>query len=417
MIFRLLREAYFPLFVLIFVYFFIAVRKFGHFRLKPWFVMMSGAILVLLTGQITPLQAISAINYDVIVFLFGMFIVGEAFSRSGYINALAFRFFRKAKTVNQLLAFIILSMGFLSPFFINDTMVIVATPMLIIFARKLNLAPKPFLLTMAFAVTTGSVFSPIGNPQNLLVALNGGMYNPFITFFLNLTLPTLVNLLLIYGFIKLFYRKQFSTIKIEEKTEEIKDVHLAKLSKVSFFLTFILIIAKVVTVAFGYGDLFRLTYIALIACLPIVIFSPRRWIVLKNIDWHTLIFFSSMFILMQSVWNIGLFQKLVGYFEVGSIPAILVLSAGVSQFISNVPFVSLYLPLLLHINAGAKSLTALAAGSTIAGNFLILGAASNIIIVQNSEKRGEIITFWDFARIGIPLTACQLFVYWVFLSH
>jgi Na+/H+ antiporter NhaD/arsenite permease-like protein len=118
---------------------------------------------------------------------------------------------------------------------------------------------------------------------------------------------------------------------------------------------------------------------------------------------------------MQSVWNTGVFQEMVRHFNVGSIPTILFLSTGTSQFISNVPFVSLYLPLLLHINAEAKALTALAAGSTIAGNLMILGAASNIIILQNAEKKGEIITFWDFSKVGIPLTAVQLFVYWLFL--
>jgi Na+/H+ antiporter NhaD/arsenite permease-like protein len=59
---------------------------------------------------------------------------------------------------------------------------------------------------------------------------------------------------------------------------------------------------------------------------------------------------------------------------------------------------------------------ALAAGSTIAGNLLILGAASNVIIIQNAEKRGETLTFFDFARIGVPLTIINAVVYWMFLE-
>jgi Na+/H+ antiporter NhaD/arsenite permease-like protein len=58
---------------------------------------------------------------------------------------------------------------------------------------------------------------------------------------------------------------------------------------------------------------------------------------------------------------------------------------------------------------------ALAAGSTIAGNLTILGAASNVIIIQNAEKQGETITFWEFVRIGVPLTIIQVVVYWTFL--
>ena len=415
MVFLFFSKIYFPLFVLLFVYILIAVRRIGRVRVKPWKVMFIGAVTVLLTGQITPAEAVRAVNYDVILFLFGMFIVGEAFGASGYMNHFSFRFFRIAKTFDRLLLSIVFSTGLLSPFFINDTMVIVATPMLIILGRKLGLSPKPLLLAMAFAVTTGSVFSPIGNPQNLLVALNGGIQNPFITFFRFLTLPTLINLFAVYGFIKLFYRKCARQLQMESVSEEIKDKPLAKLSAISFYLTFILIVLKILAVLFGFGDQFRLTYIALLACLPILLFSPKRWQVLRHIDWRTLVFFPSLFILMQSVWNTGVFQVMVRHFDVGAIPTILLLSAGTSQFISNVPFVSLYLPLLLHINAEAKAMTALAAGSTIAGNLMILGAASNIIILQNAEKKGEIITFWDFSKIGIPLTATQLFVYWLFL--
>jgi len=70
----------------------------------------------------------------------------------------------------------------------------------------------------------------------------------------------------------------------------------------------------------------------------------------------------------------------------GSIPAILVLSATLSQLISNVPLTALYLPILA--NPDVQSLMALAAGSTIAGNFLILGATSHVIIIQNAENAG-----------------------------
>jgi Na+/H+ antiporter NhaD/arsenite permease-like protein len=87
-----------------------------------------------------------------------------------------------------------------------------------------------------------------------------------------------------------------------------------------------------------------------------------------------------------------------------------------SQLVSNVPLVALLLPALLKAGVGTPELLALAAGSTIAGNLTILGAASNVIIVQNAERRGkETITFWEFLRIGAPLTAVNAFIYWVFL--
>jgi len=85
--------------------------------------------------------------------------------------------------------------------------------------------------------------------------------------------------------------------------------------------------------------------------------------------------------------------------------------------LSNVPPVALYLPILLHSGVGTYGLMVLAAGSTIAGNFTILGAASNVIIIQNAENKGGVnIPFGEFVRIGIPLTIVNTLVYWIYLK-
>jgi Na+/H+ antiporter NhaD/arsenite permease-like protein len=126
-----------------------------------------------------------------------------------------------------------------------------------------------------------------------------------------------------------------------------------------------------------------------------------------------------MFILMKSVWNDGFFQNVIAGMDINvtSTGMILFISVIMSQFISNVPLVALYLPVLVHSGASTPEMVALAAGSTIAGNLSILGAASNVIIIQNAEKRtGDSITFFDYAKIGIPLTICNIAIYWLFLE-
>jgi Na+/H+ antiporter NhaD/arsenite permease-like protein len=122
-----------------------------------------------------------------------------------------------------------------------------------------------------------------------------------------------------------------------------------------------------------------------------------------------------MFVLMESVWRSGIFQSLMtdSQADLTSIPAILTLSVLFSQLISNVPFVALCQPLL--VDPSARELMALAAGSTIAGNLFILGAASNVIIIQKAERSGETLTFLEFARVGVPLTAMNVLVYWLLL--
>jgi Na+/H+ antiporter NhaD/arsenite permease-like protein len=125
-------------------------------------------------------------------------------------------------------------------------------------------------------------------------------------------------------------------------------------------------------------------------------------------DWRTLVFFAGMFVLMQAVWESGIFQTLLAQNGIPVTP-FAVIAAGIlgSQLVSNVPFVALFLPLLGGIGAPPASYLALAAGSTLAGNLLILGAASNVIVIQAAEKRGQTIGFLEFAKPGIVLTALQ----------
>jgi Na+/H+ antiporter NhaD/arsenite permease-like protein len=381
--------------------------------------MLLGAFIVIITGQISPIEALKPINIDVILFLFGMFVVGSALEESGYIYYLSCNIFRKAKSTDHLILFILFGFGIMSAFLMNDTVAIIGTPVVLLLAKKYFLPPKLMLLTLAFAVTIGSVMSPIGNPQNLLIALNGKIGNPFITFFKFLLIPTIINLFLTYILLKFFYRKQFHAFSQKPIYAYIKDRKLSTLSKISLVLIIILVAAKIAMVFLNLKIDFSLTYIALLASLPIILFSPKRLAIIMNIDWHTLIFFASMFILMESVWQTRFFQSIItkSNINITSIPVILAVSIIISQFISNVPMVALYLPMLVHVGASVKELIALAAGSTIAGNLFILGAASNVIIIQNAEKKSsETLTFLEFAKIEIPLTIINTIIYWLFLA-
>ena len=403
--------------VLLVVFILIAVRRIGRFRLQIWQIMLFGALTVLLTRQISPTEALNAINLDVILFLFGMFVVGQALEESGYLSHLSSRLFRRAKSVDSLLLLILFGVGLLSAFLMNDTLAIIGTPVMLQIAKKTGIRPKLLLLSLAFSVTIGSVMSPIGNPQNLLVAINGNIPNPFLTFLRYLAVPTLVNLFLAYLILKLFYRRQLTNEPLNHTADPITDPALARLSKVSLIIIVVLVLARIIISLLGLDIDFRLTYIALAAALPIILLSPRRLGVVRRIDWTTLIFFAAMFVLMESVWDSGYFQNVITDLQLNlrSVGVIMAVSIVLSQLISNVPLVALYLPVLSHLGAVTKEMVALAAGSTIAGNFSIVGAASNVIIIQNAEKQArETLTFWEFVKIGIPMTTVNALVYWLF---
>jgi Na+/H+ antiporter NhaD/arsenite permease-like protein len=392
-----------------------AVRQVGRFNLRIWQIMLGGAVAVLISGQISLPDALGAINIDVMLFLSGMFIVGEAMVESGYLSMLSCRFFSHARTPNQLILLILFGMGFFSAVLMNDTLAIIGTPLVLSLATKFRISPKLMLLSLALAVTTGSVMSPIGNPQNLLVAVNSGLETPFVTFGLYLLIPTLISLGLAFIVLRLSFRMDFSAQPIEPDMVQSAENKTILPVQCSLAIILTLAVANIIVSFFGGKILVPLPFIALCAAIPVLLFGKDPVRLLKNIDWPTLVFFAAMFVLMESVWQTGFFQAFVDRSMVTSVPLILMTSVVISQFISNVPFVALFQPMILQAGGTSTQLMALAAGSTIAGNLTILGAASNVIIIQNAEKQGETLTFFEFAKIGVPLTILQLAVCWVWL--
>jgi Na+/H+ antiporter NhaD/arsenite permease-like protein len=396
----------------------IASRGVGRLRIRIWQAMLGGAVAILLSGQITPRQALAAIDADVMLFLFGMFIIGQAVVDSGYLYCLADRVLARIRTSDGLVLALLLGMAMASALLMNDTLAIIATPLMLHLAREHRMAPRLLLLVLAFAVTIGSVMSPIGNPQNLLIAVRGGMANPFVSFLTALGPPTLVSLLVTYGVLRWMFRREFHNVTLMHTPAELQDPFLARLAQVSLLIVVLLIGLRIGLTVSQAGWNFRLSHIAVAGALPLLLFSRRRLAIVRRIDWGTLIFFAAMFVLMEGVWLSGFFQRSIDglHIDITSISAVMGVGVSLSQLISNVPLVALYLPLLLHAGAGLPALMALAAGSTIAGNLLIMGAASNVIIVQNAERAGVGLGFVQFARVGIPVTLLNSLIYWAYLS-
>ncbi|MDR4493110.1 MAG: SLC13 family permease [Nitrospirales bacterium] len=405
------------LLILLGVFLIIVFRKIGGVPIKIWQAMAAGAVLVLLTGQISPQAALQAIDLDIMIFLGGMFVVGEALILSGYLGWVAYGALHRIRSAEGLIAVILLGGGLGSALLMNDTLAIMGTPLALQLAREHRLDSRLLLMTLAVAITTGSVMSPIGNPQNLLIAIQGPVPAPFLTFLQFLAIPTLLNLIVAFFVLRTLLPQAFHSEGLSHSAVMLTDIRLARLSQWSLAIILGLIGFKMAAVAWGWLWDIRLSTIAVAAALPLLLLSPHRLTLLRRIDWTTLLFFVSMFVLMASVWHTGTLQDWTTRLrlDLQSIPSVLGFSVLLSQLISNVPLAALSVPLIGEGHGTLGALMALAAGSTIAGNLFILGAASNVIIIQRAEQEGCSLTFGEFARIGIPLTVLQTMVYGFYL--
>jgi Na+/H+ antiporter NhaD/arsenite permease-like protein len=387
-----------------------AARQLFRFNLRIWQIMAAGAGLLIVTGQISLPDALAAVSIPVMVFLFSMFVLGEALSRSGYLQTLSSFFFRKAHNGGALVMLVLAWCGLLSGLLLNDTLAIIGTPLMLMYARHTGMKASLLLITLAFAVTTGSMFSPLGSPQALLIALEGGFSEPFGVFFLYLGFPAAAGLGLCYLFLRWYYPGEMVKRVTPPPCIGVPDPELTQLVKISLCLFIVLIVVCSILTLVSPARSLPLSLVAFIAILPMLLFSRRRVEILSNTDWFTLVFFAALFIVTAAVWSTGVVQSLVPPESFISVPFLLATSLLISQFISNVPFVALVMPLLSDTMSGVPAMMALAAGSTLAGNLTIMGAASNIIIIQRAEREGETISFFEFLKIGLPLTFAQAIV-------
>lgn len=398
-----------PLAVLGSVVVLIAVRQVGRVRLQIWQIMLAGAAAMLLTRSIGPRDALQALDLDVMLFLAGMFVVGRAVEDSGVLADLSHRLFARAASVRTLHGLVVAGAGAASAVLMNDTVAIVGVPVVVGLARTHRIDARPLLLALAFGVTAGSVVSPIGNPQNLLVALDLEG-NAFVLFAAWLAAPGLAALALTYAAVRLVGGEGGVPLAHPSPPEVARD-GLARVSRIALGLLLALIVARVVLVAMGSPVELRLTAVAVAPAAFVLLASRERLTVLRGVDWPTLAFFASLFVVVDAVDRAGVTTEVVERLgaRVTDVWVILGVSAGLSQLVSNVPLVALYLPTLDRLEAGTAAAMALAAGSTLAGNLTLIGAASNVIIVDLAERRfGIRIGFWEFTRVGAPLAAAQL---------
>ena len=145
--------------------------------------MTGGALIVVATGQISGVDALKAIDLNVMLFLLGMFIIGQALVVSGYLYYVAYRLFGGLKSVQHLVMGVLFGTALGSALLMNDTLAIIGTPLVLRLAREHNINSKLLLLTLAYAITIGSVMSPIGNPQNFLIASQAGLSAAFSSLF------------------------------------------------------------------------------------------------------------------------------------------------------------------------------------------------------------------------------------------
>jgi len=364
-----------------------------------------GAVAMIVFGVLTFDEAIQAIDFNTITLLIGMMVIITVLELDGFFAFIANKTITLARNERRLLFIIIYTTGISSAFLVNDAVVLLYTPIVISICRDSKINPIPYLIAEILASNTGSAMTITGNPQNMLIGINSGI--PYSKFLLHLMPVSLIGMLIIYFAVKFLYPANFKKINpIDPHAGSYEYNYLSMKFSAPIFLL-------VIVLFFVNGRLgLSIPVISLIgASLILILGKIKPSEIIKNIDWVLILFFATLFIVVGGIEKTGLIQHVLNAYSISSdlhgIGVIHGISLVLSQIVSNVPYTILMIPILKSSGSDIIWLS-LASASTIAGNATIFGAMANIIVIESAKKQGVNITFFEFLKAGLIVTALTL---------
>jgi len=391
-----------PYLIFALTYIVMALGRMPGLRIDRTGAAIIGASLMVAANVLTVDEAWAAINSDTILLLFGMMIVVASLRISGFFTVVSAWVVEHAHRPLVLLGGIVLVSGVFSAFFVNDTMCLVLTPLVIEITRHLRRNPVPYLLAVAMASNIGSVATITGNPQNMMIgSFSKIQYRDFAA---ALAPVAAVGLVLTVVVIALVYRSEFRSENVLQPGHLAVRVHRALMWKS-------VAVSAIMMVLFFAG--LPVPKVAVMAAGVLLItrrLKPERFY--REIDWSLLTMFIGLFIVIAGIEKTPLASDLfaaAARFHLERTGPMTAFAAVLSNLVSNVPAVLVFRGFVSHLPDARHAWLTLAMSSTLTGNLTVLGSVANLIVVERA-RREVAISFWEYAKAGVPLTIVTLVV-------
>ena len=402
--------------VFLIAYVFIATEKINRVA-----VVCAGAAVMIIIGATNADAAFysheTGIDWNVIFLLLGMMIIVGVIHKTGLFEYLAIKAIQLAKgRPRQAFVYLLMLVAFCSALLDNVTTIMLAVPMTLMVAKYLKVHPVPFILAEVFISNIGGAATLIGDPPNIIIASKADL--DFNSFLIHMAPMVLVVLAVIIPMLVLMFNKDLKNNAEDRKS--VMTLNANSFIKDKVLLVKSLVVLTLVIVAFVLHSVLHLepSVIAMIGAGVLVLISnlkPEQFA--KDVEWGTLVFFAALFIMVGALVNVGALKVVadsIGAFvgDDGALAAgaLVVVSALASGIVDNIPYVTSMAPVVQQLNDSISTITndglwwALAFGADFGGNMTIVGASANVVAVGLAYASGYKITFWQFAKYGIPVT-------------
>jgi Na+/H+ antiporter NhaD/arsenite permease-like protein len=377
----------------------IAVGRWPYVAVNRAGLTTIGAALLIGIGTLTPHDAWDAIDIPTIVILAGMMVICTVLEEDGLFAYLAFCLVRSIRSGLVLLGVLMLLCAVLSALFLNDTVVLLLTPFVIVLARQSGSDPLPYLLGIATSANIGSALTVTGNPQNIIIGNASGI--GFVAFALQMAPVVFVSLFIAFCILWVTYRHTLTAFQPVVTQKSSPQLHWRGLFTIAL-LTLLLLLGVTPAVA--------------VFCTAATTVIRRTTVptqLIRSIDSELLVFFSSLFIVtaafgqtQTATWLALQTNALLD----GSLLRFGAIAAVLSNLVSNVPAVLILSRYIPAFPTPEPAWMMLAASSTLAGNTTLLASVANLIVAERAAQANISIRFATYARVGVPITILSLLV-------
>jgi len=396
--------------------------KKGH----PFIVLGSAIGLLLCLGTISPLQAVSSVNFNVLGVFLGTMVLSGLFIFSAVPAYLATKLVDRSKNVGMALLSICFLAGFISSFVENVATVLIVAPIAFEVAKKLKANPVPFLIGIAVSSNLQGCATMIGDSPSLILALSSGMN--FMDFFWMKGRPG-ITFAVELGAVVSFYVLYLLFRKYKEPVIQIEEV------KVKTWLPTWLLALMMATLALSSFVKNKPTYTIAFICIAYAVVGlvwhelkhRESFSLIKDLDWHTFFFLIGIFVLVGSLTYVGVIEDIASLIvaitqgnKFLAYTIIVWLSVLLSAFVDNIPYIVAMIPVakLVALSLGASPelfLFGLLIGTSLGGNITPIGASANVVAVGLLRKNHYHVKFSEFFKIGFPFTIAAVSVAYLFI--
>ncbi len=373
-----------------------------------------GALLLILTGVLTVESGFSYVDINTIGVLIGMMLFVAIVKNSGIFEYIAIKAAKIAKGRPwPLMLLLCIITAVLSGFLDNVTTVLLIGPMTLAITNMLKTSPVPFFITQIMASNIGGTATLIGDPPNIMIGSAAGL--SFLDFVANTGLAVVF---VLAAMLVCFYFIYGRKLHVEaEAMAEVLQLDENKTIKDRPLLIKSVVMIVIVVFAFIFHSQLHLesSTVALTAA-GIMLLIGRQDVeeAIAGVEWSTLIFFIGLFIVVGGLQETGVIQIVAntlvdmtaGHMTL-TILLILWVSAIISAFLDNIPFVATLIPLILTMESSGVDVAplwwAVSLGACLGGNGTLIGASANVVLSGISNRHGFPITFASYFKVGFPL--------------